>query len=253
MAIRFKDNPNLGECVQDIRVFCKLMKDMPVPTYEYVVGEFNNPKMHSLAGHKWSRLCGFIFKSNKKELKFPNFQFVYVPKLRGALTRNWNGLHGWYSWMYVGADNKKVVSIEDMMKLYGFSINDFVHSDLFEQWIPKFVANIQHVLDNQMQQLISQTLDPDKKQELLIYATAIKKSLLEIYKVQDIVHDGEYKRAEAYQDGIYSAGSTPKPGHAKIAYNADKTYGLKNIDAPAQVEPNADINKIEGNASAIGM
>ena len=81
-----------------------------------------------------------------------------------------------------------------------------------------------------------------------MYATAVKKSLSEIYKVQDIVRDGEYKKAEKYREGTYAAGSEPKPGHAKIAYNADKTYKLKNIDKDSQVAPHNDIDNVEDNS-----
>ena len=68
--------------------------------------------------------------------------------------------------MYMGIDNKKVLSIEDMMRIYEFSVNDFVHSDLFEQWIPIFIKNVDAALNNQVQQLIDNTIDPANKKEL---------------------------------------------------------------------------------------
>lgn len=278
MSIQFKDNPNLGENIVSMKVFCKLLEDMQTPSYEYIVGEFNNPNMHGLVGHKWSRLCGFVFKTTKNT-KFQNFEFIYVPKLRGSRTRNWNGMHGWYCWMYVGADNKQVLSIEDMMRIYGFSVDQFVHSDMFEYWVPKFVSNAQFVLDHQIKDLISLASDEDlrnelfnrinstsnstvedlerllsmatdlsndisKRRTLITYATSIKESLAEIFDVQQIVSTGEYERAAAYKRGTYSQGSEPKPGHAKIAFNADKTYGLVNIDAKAQVDANKNIDNI---------
>jgi len=72
MTFKFKDDPELGAVVSSIKPFCKLWKDMPVPTYDYIVGDFKNPMMHGLAGHKWSRLCGFTFTSNVNT-KTPKF------------------------------------------------------------------------------------------------------------------------------------------------------------------------------------
>lgn len=70
--ISFKDDPELGAVVSSIKPFCKLWKDMEVPTYDYIVGVFGNPLLHGLAGHKWSRLCGFTFTSNVNT-KTPKF------------------------------------------------------------------------------------------------------------------------------------------------------------------------------------
>lgn len=281
MAISFNDNQHLGKQIQNMKVFCKLLKDMETPTYEYIVGEFNNPKLHGLVGHKWSRLCGFVFRTIKN-VKFQNFEFVYVPKLRGSRTRNFNGMHGWYCWTYVGADNKQVLSIEDMMRIYDFSIDQFVHSDLFMHWVPEFVKNTQYVLDHQIKELISIASDEDlraelrrqvssssgqdakrlerllsiatgiaddvaKRRTLITYATSIKESLPEILEVQKIVQTDDYDRADAYKKGTYSQGSTPKPGHAKIAFNADKTYALANVDAQAQVDTAKDIENAGDN------
>ena len=229
MAIQFKDNPQLGQVVQDVKVFCKLMATMPIPTYEYVVGDFNNPQMHALAGHKWSRLCGFTFKSNKN-VEHPKFQFVYVPKLRSSIVHTNRGLHGWYCWMYIDVDDKKVLSIDDMQRIYGFNINDFVHSDMFEHWVPIFIKNVSYALHNQMHKLIESTIDLAKRRELERYALAIRKSLLEIWKVQEIVYDDEFKDTALNTQDTYAANSEPKAGHVKLAYNADKTYPLKNLD-----------------------
>ena len=217
--INFENNPNLGKVVSKVNAFCKLTRDFPPLLtkeneatlmsffYDYVVGAFNNPKFHGLAGHKWSRLCGFTFTSSINE-KNPTFQFVYVPKLRGALTRNWHGLHGWYCWQYVALDNRKVMSIDDMMNTYQFSINDFVHSDIFEHYVPKFVANVRYALSHNIKDILVAIKDPNKSRELSLYIKAISTSLDEIYQVQKLVIDGEYSKVD--RKGTYAAGSEPK-------------------------------------------
>lgn len=240
MTIKFKDNPRLGNVVLDTKVFCKLTKNMPVPSFEYVVGDFNNPKMHGLAGHKWSRLCGFTFKSAIRTDN-PIFQFVYVPKLPGPRTHTAQGLHGWYCWRYIANDNRDVVSIEDMMHAYKFSINEFVHSDMFEKYVPMFVSNVQYALSHQVQELLDKTTSPELRRQLMLTIKNIKGSLEHIYDVQTFVtYDDEYDDKE----GTYAVGSAPKAGHARIAYNADKTYGLKNLDKDQQAKDKSKVEKL---------
>ena len=54
-----------------------------------------------MAGHKLSKLCGFIFKS-KAPGAYSTFLIVYCPKLRGNFIRNDRGLSGWYCWKHIG-------------------------------------------------------------------------------------------------------------------------------------------------------
>ena len=237
--ISFKDDPELGAVVSSIKPFCKLWKDMEVPTYDYIVGVFGNPLLHGLAGHKWSRLCGFTFTSNVNT-KTPKFQFVYVPKLRGNFTRNNAALHGWYCWRSYGIDNKEVTAVSTMSTLYNFNINKFVHSDLFDKYIPFFVQNIHFALDNQVKTLYDSITESGMKKELAFYVKAIRTSLGTINKVKEIVSDEEYARRHKNNPNddpnFYAYMSDPKAGHARVAYNADKNYGLVNLDKNQSVE-----------------
>ena len=61
---------------------------------------------------------------------------------------------------------------------------------------------------------------------------AVKDSVSKMDDVKQIVtYDDEYDDSGAPE---YARGSAPKVGHAKIAYNADKTYDLHNIDKLSQ-------------------
>ena len=254
-AINFENDEQLGKVVSKVDVFCKLTKDFPpaltpeneaklVPfLYNYIVGVFENPKFHGLAGHKWSRLCGFTFTSNVTQ-KNQIFQFVYVPKLRGNFTRNDHGLHGWYCWKYIAVDDRTVMSIDNMMKTYKFSINKFVHSGMFNRYVANFVSNIRSALDNQVKQVYDALPNTSLKNNLDFYIRAISTSLNDIYKVKEIVSDEEYARRHKEQEdpNFYAAFSDPKAGHARVAYNADKTYGLKNLDANAEAKPEQVVN-----------
>lgn len=48
-----------------------------------------------------------------------------------------------------------------MMHAYKFSINEFVHSDIFEKYVPMFVSNVQYALRHQVQDLLDKTTDPE--------------------------------------------------------------------------------------------
>ena len=81
MKTTFNDDPQLGAVVSSVKPFCMLMKNVPVPLdtedeiqrfYNYIVGDFANPLFPGLAGHKWSRLCGFTFTSNR-QVEYPKF------------------------------------------------------------------------------------------------------------------------------------------------------------------------------------
>ena len=232
MNYKFADDDQLGKVVSAVRPFCKLTKEMPIPTEKDIVGDFNDPnKYPGLAGRKWSRLCGFTFKS---ALNGQIFQFVYVPKLKGTLSRNQRALSGWYCWTIFSKDKdlKQVTSIDQVLSTFNFSINKFVFSDLFDKYVAMFKANVSYALSNQVQSLLDQKDQVNDYNELVRYVNAVKGSIEKIDEVK------QYVRPETKYDDddapAYARGSAPKVGHAKIAYNADKTYDLRNLDKATQ-------------------
>lgn len=238
--VEFKNSVDLGKSVKDVKLFCKLTKTMEVPTEKDIVGDFANPDQYpGLAGCKWSRLCGFTFKSLDNTM----FQFVYVPKLRGTLARNQRALSGWYCWTISPSDlsNKQVTSIAEVYRRFKFDINTFVHTDLFDKGIKAFTANIQYALDHQVKELLDQTKQSLAKAEkegspnyskmlssynqLERYVKTIRASLALIDEVKQLVTPETKYDDSAAPD--YARGAAPAVGSAKIAYNADKTYDLK--------------------------
>lgn len=232
MTYKFDETPDLGGVVSSIKPFCKLLKTMPVPTEKDIVGDFYDPKYPGLAGRKWSRLCGFTFKSNKND---QYFQFVFVPKLKGSFSRNQKALSGWYCWTLFSndKDNKQVTSIAEMKKMFGFDVNKFVHSDLFDKYVSAFRLNIFYALNHQVQELIdSKQKAKENCNELLRHVKAVKDSVGKLLDVQQYVTADDVQSVDDSPD--YAKGSAPKLGHAKIAYNADKTYDLRNLDKNVQ-------------------
>ena len=229
---KFDDEEALGKVVQTMKPFCKLTKQMDVPDEKSIVGDFAQPvKYPGLAGKKWSRLCGFTFQTKDGQI----FQFVFVPKLKGTLSRNQQALSGWYCWTIDPSDkdNKQVTSINEVRSRFGFDINKFVHSDMFEMYVPMFVSNANYALEHQIKELLSRPEESfDDYKELVRNVNAVKNSLGKIREVQQYVRaDDTYDDSGAPE---YARGSAPKVGHAKIAYNADKTYDLRNNAKIAQ-------------------
>ena len=227
MTYKFDDEEDLGKAVQSVKPFCKLYKQMKDVTEKYIVGDYADfDKYPGLAGKKWSRLCGFTFK----DLDGKYFQFVFVPKLKGTLSRNQKALSGWYCWTLFSPseDLKRVTSISEMKRDFGFNVNKFVHSDYFDKCLSSFKENISYVLDHQVKELLEQPqISFEDYKELARYVNAIKDSLQKMDEVkQYVTADNAYDDSGAPE---YAKGAAPKIGHAKIAYNADKTYNLPNV------------------------
>lgn len=70
MTYKFDEEPDLGGAVKGKKLWSKLTKNMAIPEFKYIVGDFYNPNYPGLAGRKWSRLCGFTFISKKTGTKF---------------------------------------------------------------------------------------------------------------------------------------------------------------------------------------
>lgn len=229
---KFDDEDSLGKAVQSVKPFCKLTKKMDMPDEKTIVGDFAQPEKYpGLAGKKWSRLCGFTFKAKDGRL----FQFVYVPKLKGTLSRNQKALSGWYCWSLSpqDKDNKEVTSISEMKSRYGFDINKFVHSDFFDKCIKLFKENISFALENQVKDLVAMPSDSfEDYQELVRHVNAVKDSMSKISDVKQFVTPETKQNDDDVPD--YAKGAAPKVGHAKIAYNADKTYSLRNLGKQSQ-------------------
>lgn len=233
MTYIFDDEASLGQAVDSVKPFCKLTKQMDIPTEKQIVGDYADfSRYPGLAGKKWSRLCGFTFKSKNGQY----FQFVFVPKLKGTLSRNQKALSGWYCWtlMPQKEDSKKVTSIAEMKSRFGFDINKFVYSDLFDKYIPIFKANVNYALSHQVKDLLMSPPESfDDYEELVRHINAVADSIKKIDDVKQVVSPSDAQPDDAPD---YAKGSTPKVGHAKIAYNADKTYDLPNMPKASREE-----------------
>lgn len=220
--VSFKDTIGLQNVIEDVKPFCKLTKNTNDISSKYIMGDFNDPKFHGLAGHKFSRLCGFTFKSNLENVTNKTFQIVYVPKLRATLIRNNRGLSGWYCWEVLPNGNRENRSIRDIFNIYQFDVTAFFHSDMFEKYVAIFTSNVNYALAHQVKDLLDSIENHEQYTELNFYVSAIKKSIEEIKNVQHYV---------AIQDDRATRTTADNPNAiAKLAYNANKSYSLRDID-----------------------
>lgn len=248
----FEKEYDLGQVIEKVVPFCKLDIGMEIPPEIYVTGSFNDLVNYpGLVGKKWSRLCGFTFKSKVKDGHL--FQFVYVPKFKGTLGRNQSSLSGWYCWDILPDKTRKVITMEYVMNNFQFNISKFVFSDYFEHWTNIFIKNVNYVLEHQLKDMLdsydrgnavqqgnddgSEDMYDDLEfgkdrhwKEFKRYIDAIKSAIGKIFNVQKTIIDQQ-------------TGNT----HINLAYNAYDNYRLPNLDKERQAQFKNKINKLAKN------
>ena len=249
--INFQNDSSLGGVVNSCLPFCLLQANKPIVDYRQITGDFHNPyKFPGLAANKWAHLCGFSFTS---KLDGALFAFVYVPKMKGSFTRNDMGLSGWYCWMLKNPKSPQgdriVLSIDDTMKRFGFDINRFVFSDMFNKNLQIFKQHISIALygrgttPGHVQVFLDKLKDEASPNYRLTqdYVNAVKASLNMIEDVKQICKDAPtvkvYQMLDKKTDQLHGVevpqwGTTSRAqvGQAKVAYNANKTYELRDLD-----------------------
>lgn len=113
------------------------------------------------------------------------------------------GLSGWYIWKHINFNNEMVISKDDLLNAYGFDAEKFFQSDFFLKWLPVMKKQVQDSLNTVVPEFIDTISDYRTKKMAMVYANAVQKSLSTIENIASDI---------------------------KLAYNADKTYMLKNLD-----------------------
>lgn len=222
----FATDENLGGVVDpNFKVFCEWSPKTPIKDVDRVTKD--------VCGHMFSKICGFQFTSTLQEIyrkpnqarewpiEYPIIQVVYCPKTRANHNRNERGLSGWYIWQHVGRAEKMIFSIHDTFAYYGFDIAKFFQSDVFERYLPLFEKQITTAYQQQVIPFL-ETLDDVggghySKREASFFAKCVYDSV--------IPHDAKPPRIE---DVLKTDLERPDEKKAKLAYNGDATYQLKN-------------------------
>ncbi len=130
--------------------------------------------------------------------------------------------------------------------LFGFEINKFVYSDLFDRYVDIFKSNITYALDHQVKELLDKSEELDSYPELLRNVNAIRESvgkMLEVKKdVIDVLKTVDLDNGKTIDIQVGTVQAMPNANrydyddktHAKVAYNANATYSLPNHDQKRQ-------------------
>ena len=113
-----------------------------------------------------------------------------------------------------------IFSIHDTFAYYGFDISKFFQSDVFEKYLPLFERQITAAYQQQVIPFLETLQDHGgaySKREAAFYAKCVYDSV--------IGKDGKTPRIE---DVLRTNLETPDEKKAKLAYNGDATYQLKN-------------------------
>ena len=138
--------------------------------------------------NKFSQLCSIKFKSKLSTHKFPTFVLAFVPKLRNKQYHSARKNHAeWYIYKPISINRFDVLTIEQLFINYGFDVNEFFDSDIFQVIKSKFINAIEHSLDTQISAFEKTLTSPNEILELKTYINSINKSIeLLKQKYQDI-------------------------------------------------------------------
>lgn len=223
----FKTDPELGLVVDKYVYYCKLTPTTTIPNFDYVRGNIQQGPGHysGLVGAKHSSLCGFKFLS-KLPADPRTFGIVYCPKLASSIGRTQrSGMSGWYCWQFVSIGNIMVLSKEDMLNRYGFNVDKFFQSDSFEKMLPILKRQIIGGIRGPYAQFKNNTVDPESRRWVERYEKAL-------YDAYDVIDDVVEDIANEYSpfDDVDDEDSEEQVATAKLAYNANNTYALRDLD-----------------------
>ena len=93
-------------------------------------------------GNKFSSLCGFRFTS-KAETQYKDFFVAFVCKMRSKIYHNApNNPSQWYLFKKISNKEMHVMDKSSVKVQYGFDVDKFFDSDLFEQCVLKFKKTV---------------------------------------------------------------------------------------------------------------
>ena len=189
--INFKTDESLGKVVAKTQLSCSIgikpIKDV-------------NQLRFAAGGNKFSQLCSFIFDSANPKAEYPRFQIAFVCKLRSEKYRRkpTNGEHSvfnttgsqWYIFKKINSMRIDVLNKQALLVNYGFDIDKFFDSDLFQKTIPRFQQTLKNGI-HQAEEFTNSLKTDAEKDEALRYIDAIK-SVIPTIKNHN-VNDKYYK------------------------------------------------------------
>ena len=168
--VKFKDDESLGKVVAKMQMFCSIGVDplKKVTNLAFAAG-----------ARKFSCLCGIDFTTANESAQYKHFTIAFVSKLRSKIYRKATANPSqWFIFRKINPIRVDVLDKKALLVNYGFDIDKFFDSDLFNKALPQFERYIKAGLDDaeQFKAKLEKT-DPAQAKDAQRYITAIKEAL----------------------------------------------------------------------------
>lgn len=181
MAIKFNDDPSLGQTIEKKTLMSFGASPLTrISELAFVAG-----------ANKFSQLCGFRFIS-KAPHQYKEFFISFVCKLRSKMYRQNSNPSQWFIFKKISDNEMHALSKAQLLAQYGFDVDQFFKSDLFEKGITIFKSTIDKGLNVQVPEL-AKKYEGNAKAETDInrYAEAIDEASYRLKTKQ--INDKFYK------------------------------------------------------------
>lgn len=129
-------------------------------------------------GSKFSMLCGFRFISKNPNTKFPKFSIAFVSKLRSKFYRQAAvNPSQWFAFKSIGMGQKDVLDRQALLVNYGFDVDKFFQSDLFQKSARQMQMIIARGVKTHGMKFLATRKDPKEKEEAYKLLSSIAESV----------------------------------------------------------------------------
>lgn len=149
---KFADNENLGKVAKLTRAYSFGVD--PITDYNDII--------FCAGGSKFSTTCGLVFHSKKEDVKFPEFKIVFCTKFRSKIYHQQNtNPSKWFIFVPHSKTDVYVLSKKDLLKQYGFDIDEFFNSDLFAKYVNLFIKSCVNGIKDAVKYVQSQPVEDE--------------------------------------------------------------------------------------------
>ena len=126
--VSFNDEASLGQVIEKKQLFS--FGAAPIQQFKEIV--------FAAGGNKFSQLCGFKFIS-KADVEYKEFFIAFVCKLRSKIYRQASANPSqWFIFKKISRKELHCMDKQSVLAQYGFDVDLFFKSDLFEKGVQKF-------------------------------------------------------------------------------------------------------------------
>ena len=168
--VKFDDDESLGKTIAKRQMFASIgVKPL----------EKTSDLAFAAGARKFSSLCGFVFTTAAPNAEYKQFAIAFVSKLRSKIyhqaTKNPSQ---WFIFRRINPIRVDVLDKKACLVNYGFDVDKFFDSDLFQKSLPRWEQAIKKGLDDaeKLKEKVSKK-DTVEGREVQRYIDAIKQAL----------------------------------------------------------------------------